>query len=876
MMKNNYEVIFVKKRILAAIMSASIIIGTMPTAFAASDITGHWSEKYITYLNEQGVINPNAQTGNYTPNATISRAEFIRYINRAFHFTEKAEINYTDVDEDAWYYPEIQIAEKYGYINGVGNNKMDPDGSITREQATTIIGRLYKTTTADAVKPSQLSFTDKDKINTWSAGYIYEAVKKGYITGYPEGDFKPQNTIRRSEIAKILYSYLGNSLSEEGAEYTGADFRNDVENVTISEGCTLSNAEVGGDLYITEGLGSDNVTLRNVSMTGTLVISGGNVTLENVDAPTVIIASSMNRLVEVTATGNTNVSLTEIQSTATLKETGLDVSAGGFSDASISGGSSSTVTIDGKLWNVDVLGNTSLILSTTSEINTLNMKAAGNVSGYGKIAQANISANGSNFSITPDSYQLSGGVSATINGNVVKSETAVSITPDKITWDKGAEQTQDYFDFVLSQSPTTLEKVELEGKNLTVGTDYRTTEDGIRLYATFLKSISTEGNYVLDLTFSGGAKAKLNLTIVDTSKNTVTPTSAVFDKNPASANNGSLYFTITSAKGVLLNNVTVSGKTLTMGDDYVYQSSTGVVEIKSSYLNSKGIGTFNITFNMSKNNSVTAQVNITDSTPVNELSSTQIDFDANSESTEYSDVSVKLNAANNATLKQIVAVGTDKILDEGWHYTISSTGDVLINKSALASLASDGRSYIDLRFEMSEGVNPVLRVNYVTTYAVRVAIIDDLGSAVKNASVNIAPQDSTDESASKAQEKISDSSGIATFYVKKGNYTISVSGANFEKVTKNINVSYAQSVNMNVEIEETVKIAVTESSGAYVNGAVVTLDNQTATTGEDGMVSFNVKRGVHTLTVTADGYSTYSNRNFEVKSSITQRVTMSK
>ncbi len=876
MIKNNYEVIFVKKRILAALMSASMIIGTMPTAFAASDITGHWSEKYIKYLNEQGVINPSAQTGNYTPDATISRAEFIRYINRAFHFTEKAEINYTDVKDDAWYYPEIQIAEKYGYINGVGNNKMDPDGDVTREQAATIIGRLYKTTTADAVTPSQLSFTDKNKISTWSAGYIYEAVKKGYITGYPEGDFKPQNTIRRSEIAKILYSYLGNSLSEEGAEYTGADFRNDVENVTISESCTLSNAEVGGDLYITEGLGSDKVTLKNVSMTGTLIISGGNVTLENVDAPTIIIGSSMNRLVEVTATGNTNVSLTQIQSTASIKESALNVSAGGFSDASISGGSSTSVTIDGKLWTLDVLSNTSVTLSTTSEINTLNMKAAGNVGGYGKINQANISANGSNFSITPNSYKLSGGISATINGNVVKSETAVSITPDKLTWDKGTQQTQDYFEFTLSQDPKTLEKIELEGKILTVGTDYRTTEKGIRLYSTFLKSISTEGNYVLDLTFSGGAKAKLNITISDSYKNTVTPTSAVFDKNPASANNGSIYFTIASAKGVLLNNITVSGKTLTMGNDYVYQSSTGVVELKSSYLNSKSIGTLNITFNMSKNNAVTAQITIKDSTPVNSLSSTQVDFDANEQSTEYGDVSVKLNAVNNAVLKRIVAVGTDKVLDEGWHYTISSSGDILINKSALASLASDSRSYIDLRFEMSEGVNPVLRVNYVTTYAVRVSITDDLGSAVKNASVNIAPQDSTDDTASKAQEKISDSSGIATFYVKKGNYTITVSGTNFEKVTKNVNISYAQSVNMNVALEETIKIAVTESSGAYISGAVVTLDNKTVTTGADGMASFTVKRGVHTLTVTANGYSTYSNRNFEVTSSITQRVKMSR
>lgn len=865
-----------KKRILAALMSASMIIGTMPTAFAASDITGHWSEKYITYLNEQGVINPSAQTGNYTPDATISRAEFIRYINRAFHFTEKAEINYTDVNNpDAWYYPEIQIAEKYGYINGIGNNKMDPEGDITREQAATIIGRLYKTTTAEAVKPSQLSFTDKNKINTWSAGYIYEAVKKGYITGYPEGDFRPQNTIRRSEIAKILYSYLGNSLSEEGAEYTGSDFRNDVENVTISESCTLSNAEVGGDLYITEGLGSDKVTLRNVSMTGTLVISGGDVTLENVDAPTIIIASSMNRLVEVTATGNTNVSLTEVQSTAAVKESALDVSAGGFSDVKISGGSSTAVTIDGKLWTLDVLGNTSVTLSATSDINTLNMKAAGNVGGYGKISQANITANGSNFSIMPNNYTLAQGITTTINGETIKSEIAVEITPNRFIWDKGEKFQSDSYDFQLSSSPSTLQKVEMDGKILKQDTDYTTTANGIRFYKTFFNSISTEGNYIIELTFTGGAKAKLSLTVQDSSKNTITPTNAVFDKNPSSTDNKNVSFSITCESGVSLDNITVSGRVLTEGEHYVYQQSTGTVEILSSYLNTKSNGTLNLTFNMSKNNSMTAQIVVKDTTPVNSLSITNVDFDANTESTNYSDLSVKLNATNNSTLNQITAVGTDKVLDNVWHYTISDAGDVVINRSVLSSLAADGRSYIDLCFEMSSGVNPVLRVNFVTTYAVRVTVNDDLGSPVRNATVSITPQNSADETLSKPQEKLSDSAGVATFYVKKGNYTVTVNGENFQSVTENINVSYAQSVSMNVEFEEVITIAVTESSGAYISGALVTLDSQTATTGADGTVSFKVKRGLHKITVIASGYSSYVNTAFQVESSITQRITLS-
>ena len=138
------EVFAMKKRLLAALLSAVLLLTLVPTAFAASDLDGHWAKKYIDYLADEDIINPSATTGKYQPDAKVTRAEFMRYINRAFHFTETASISYTDVPKNAWYYETVCIAQKYGYINGVGSGKMDPTGTVTREQAATIIGRLYK------------------------------------------------------------------------------------------------------------------------------------------------------------------------------------------------------------------------------------------------------------------------------------------------------------------------------------------------------------------------------------------------------------------------------------------------------------------------------------------------------------------------------------------------------------------------------------------------------------------------------------------------------------------------------------------------------------------------------------------------------------
>ena len=81
------------KKVLSAVLTAALLVSTVPAAFAASDIDGHWAKSYITELHENGIINPSASTGNYGPDDKVTRWEFMRYINRAFGFTEKADIS---------------------------------------------------------------------------------------------------------------------------------------------------------------------------------------------------------------------------------------------------------------------------------------------------------------------------------------------------------------------------------------------------------------------------------------------------------------------------------------------------------------------------------------------------------------------------------------------------------------------------------------------------------------------------------------------------------------------------------------------------------------------------------------------------------------
>ncbi|MGE4548653.1 MAG: S-layer homology domain-containing protein [Intestinibacillus sp.] len=856
------------KRFLSGVLAGALLLTASPVVFAASDIESHWAKSYIDYMNELEVMKASSD-GSYKPDQAISRAEFMRYLNRAFHFTEKASISYSDVtDTTAWYYEPVQVAVAHGYINGMGNNKMNPLGNLTREQAATIIGRLHKyTPTATA---SGLTFTDKSKIQSWSAGYIAEAVDKGYIVGYPDGSFKPQDLITRAQMAKILYAYMGTSLDDKDGSYTGSGLRSDTDNVTICEPGTLSDAEIDGDLYITEGVLSGTVELHDVQVKGTIVVSGGNVVLDGVDAANMILSTPLSSVLSVSATGETNIGTTEIQSAASLRESNLDVSAGGFADLIVTGEDKPAISLDGNVWDVKVQGDCAISTTSSSSINALTADAAVTVTGYGSIEKAIINKKGVSLAVEPASYELASGVSAEIAGTTVSSSNAVTVTPGSLSIDLASTGSVDFYtDFTVSGDPDTITKLVCNGSTLTENTDYRTTTSGFRLYRSYLTTLK-EGSYIVSVYFEDGTKGALTVKVVNSAKNSVDVSTLDFDKYHDSLDYANLDVTLSLASGVTLSSIKLAGTTLERGTDYTYNATTGAVIFQRTSLEKKSAGSYTITFNVSAGNSPTVTLDIQDSSPKNEISPATVDFDANTSSGGYQDITVKLTAVDGATLGSITANG--KKLTEDWQYKLDGQ-NVILNKGAVADFAEDGATYCNFTFRMSTGESPVLRVNYVTTYALTTTVIDDLGNAVEGVQIDVVP---TSDGGTASQSVETGADGVATVYVKRGSYTITASGDKFQsKLTRTVTVSGGQSVKLTAQILETVKIYVTGTTGAKISGATVTLGGQSVTTGADGLAEFSVKRDTYTVRVTCSGY-TAKTQDIVVNQTMQQRITLSK
>ena len=856
------------KRFLSAVLAAAMLLCMLPAALAASDIDNHWAKPYLTEMHRLEVINPSS-SGNYTPDKPIARWEFMRYINRAFDFTQKASISYTDVAAGSTYYDVVATAVYYGYINGVGNNKMDPTGTLTREQAATILGRLHKY--VPTTSESTLKFSDSTAISAYARTYVAEAVKMGYINGYNNGTFRPQGTITRGEIAKILYYYMGSSLNQNGGSYSASDFNSATKNVTISAPGTLAGATVSGNLYITEGVGSGSVRLQNVTVQGKIIVSGGSVTMDGVSAMDMVASNPCGVAPAVTCTGNTSIANTEVQTDAKLTENALGISAGGFSNITMNGADAS-LTLDASVWNVNTKQACSILTTGSTSIDVLTADAKTMLTGGGSLQTAKLNASGCELVMAPISYELASGVTASIAGRTVSSSNSVSISPTTLTYDINNEDSIAHsYDFTFNADKNDLIRITVDGDVLVLGTDYNllTDKNGVRIYKAFLTKLSA-GSHTAKLVFSDGATAALGIVTTNSAQTAVSPAQVTFDRYEKSANYANVQLSVSLPAGATMSSVKIGSSVLERGTDYTYNQATGQVVIFAETLAKKSKGSYNISFVPSKGNSMTCQLTVVDTKPTNNLTPDTLDFDANTSSGGYRDLAVTLSPAEGATLKSIRC--GDKTLEENWQYMVNGN-TVTLSKTAVASFAKDGASYADFTFVMSSGQSPKLHVNFVTTYALTASVVDDLGLPIQGATVTFAPADAA--TGTETQTLQTDEDGRATVYVKKGSYTLTASHDRFTAtVSQTTSVSSSRTVKLTGEILETVQVVVTNQYGAMLSGALVTIGGKTITTGADGTAAFSLRRGDYVVQAACTGY-TAATKSITVNDSIRTQVQLS-
>lgn len=180
-----------------------------------ADISGanaHKNQTAMEALAARGIINGKSDDC-FDPNGNMKRSEFATIVVKALGLTPKEVAKFTDVPSGSWYAGYVGTASTYGIVNGKGVTTFDPNGTITRQEAATMVARAAKLcgmdTTYDTMSARDVlaQFTDYVKCAEWAQGSLAFCYDKEILDA-SELTIQPTKAILRCEIAQMLYNLL--------------------------------------------------------------------------------------------------------------------------------------------------------------------------------------------------------------------------------------------------------------------------------------------------------------------------------------------------------------------------------------------------------------------------------------------------------------------------------------------------------------------------------------------------------------------------------------------------------------------------------------------------------------------------------------------
>ena len=144
--------------------------------------------------------------GSVRPNANITRAQvatiFFRLLDEDVRDDYLTTYNtFPDVNEDYWANTAISTMASLGVINGRNSGLFDPDAYITRAEFAAICARFD-----DSGVDGITTFTDT--VGHWAEDEISRAAALGWIQGYADGTFRPNQYITRAQAVTMINRVL--------------------------------------------------------------------------------------------------------------------------------------------------------------------------------------------------------------------------------------------------------------------------------------------------------------------------------------------------------------------------------------------------------------------------------------------------------------------------------------------------------------------------------------------------------------------------------------------------------------------------------------------------------------------------------------------
>ena len=105
-----------------------------------------------------------------------------------------------DVPADSGYFESVRFLKEHGVIGGYPDGSFKPDNVVSRVEALKFI---LNGINSDVMSATDLPFADTS-VREWYSGFVATAYNRSVVIGYPDGTFRPANTVNKVEFLKML------------------------------------------------------------------------------------------------------------------------------------------------------------------------------------------------------------------------------------------------------------------------------------------------------------------------------------------------------------------------------------------------------------------------------------------------------------------------------------------------------------------------------------------------------------------------------------------------------------------------------------------------------------------------------------------------
>ncbi len=197
--------------ILAAVMLASCVTVVSAVKTGFSDVAeDRWSAASIKYAVDNGYMK-GVGGDKFDPEGSLTRAMVATVLwRREGEPKPTAPSGFVDVPANEWYTDAVAWAKETGVVKGITATTFEPDGLITREQLATMLFRFSSSAPVSVPERADLTpFSDDEKVSGWANEPLEWAVEAGLIKGTDGNRLAPDGDATREQFAAIIERYDG-------------------------------------------------------------------------------------------------------------------------------------------------------------------------------------------------------------------------------------------------------------------------------------------------------------------------------------------------------------------------------------------------------------------------------------------------------------------------------------------------------------------------------------------------------------------------------------------------------------------------------------------------------------------------------------------